>query len=241
VWNQRVVGSLSAMVLIAATACSQPSATPTETPTPASTVSAPSSVPAGYAATSVLIEETRGTNTVKVNLPQVAGGSAAVRDRFNTGMRTALEDLFHPLADTSINDGSLMGDERSRVTTITEHIVGGVAIFNWYGRGAAHPNNSVATIVIDADTAHPVLLTDLWTDPQAAAERLSTLVPEIDDRVNPLTPPALDTFLNWVPTPQGFHTYVPVAHALGDYLPVTVPWDRISELLTPQMRAALVG
>ncbi len=195
----------------------------------------------GYQASSMLIDDTRGTTVIKVNLPQVRGGSPAVRDQFNIGMRTALDDAVGPDSNTTVDDGSLVGDERSRVTNLGPHVVGGVAVFNWYSKGAAHPNNSVATIVIDADTAQPVLLNDIWTDPQAAAERLSTLVPQIDSRVDPLTPPALDTFLNWVPTPEGFHVYVPVAHALGDYLPVTVPWDQIADLMKPERRSALTG
>ena len=49
------------------------------------------------------------------------------------------------------------------------------------------------------------------------------------------------TDIRVVPTPEGFHVYVPVAHVLGDYLPVTVPWNDIADLMTPQMRTALIG
>ncbi|RDH77074.1 hypothetical protein DVS77_19115 [Mycolicibacterium moriokaense] len=187
------------------------------------------------------VKETRGSNAIDVQLPQVTGGMAAVRDRFNSGMRAALGDLSGPASDTTIDDGQLPGDERSRVTTITPHVVAGVAIFNWYSEGAAHPNNGVATIVIAADTAQPILLTDVFGDQQAAAERLTTSVTQINSDVGPLTPPSIDTFLNWVPTPQGFHTYVPVNHAMGDYFPVTVPWDQISDLMSPEMRTALIS
>lgn len=189
----------------------------------------------------VPVREQRGSNSINVQLPQIAGGSAAVRDRFNDGMRTALEDLVESASDTTVNDGALAGDERSRVTTVTPHVVAGVAVFNWYGAGAAHPNNSVATITIAADTAQPIVLKDVFVDQQATAERLSTIVTRMDDRVGPLTPPSIDTFLNWVPTPEGFHTFIPVAHALGDYLPMTVPWDQISDLMTPAMRTALIS
>ena len=71
-------------------------------------------------------------------------------------------------------------------------------------------------------------------------DQLATLVTRIDNRTEPVEP-ALDTFLDWVPTPEGFHVYVPVAHVLGDYLPVTVPWNDIADLMTPQMRTALIG
>jgi len=221
------------LVIAAATACGEQDA-------PTTSFTAATTAQSAYQATSILVDETRGPNTVKVNLPQVMGGSPAVRDRFNSGMRTALDDLAGPAVDTTIDDGTLMGDERSGVTTLGPHVVGGVAIFNWYAKGAAHPNNSVATIVIDAGTAKPVMLQDIWTDPQAAVVRLATVLPQIDDRVGALEP-GLDIYANWVPTPDGFHVFVPVIHAMGDYLPVTVPWDKISDLMTPQMRTALAG
>lgn len=230
---------LTVLMLAGVTACApQGGSTTTETvttPTSPGTSSA-----AAYTATTVAVNETRGTNIVDVTLPQLAGGAPAVRDRFNSGMHAALEDLLGPAVDTTINDGSLLDGDSSRVTALGPNVVGGVAIFNWYAKGAAHPNNSVATIVIDARTAKPVLLTDIWTDPQAAAAKLATLVTRIDNRTEPVEP-SLDTFLDWVPTPEGFHVYVPVAHVLGDYLPVTVPWNDIADLMTPQMRTALIG
>jgi hypothetical protein len=209
------------------------------TSTPASSATAPTTAAESYQPTLLSVQEKRGSNSVNVQLPQITGGSAAVRDRFNNGMRTALDDLVGPASDTTVEDGMLAGDERSKVTTVTPHVVAGVAVFTWYGAGAAHANNSVATITIDAGTAQPILLKDVFTDRKAAAERLSATVTQVDNQVGPLTPPSIDTFLNWVPTAQGFRTYVPVAHALGDYYPVTVPWGQISDLMTPAMRTAL--
>ena len=64
-----------------------------------------------YTATTVKVDETHGSNTVDVTLPQVTGGTAAVRDRFNSGMRAALDDLLGPAVDTTINDGSLLDSD----------------------------------------------------------------------------------------------------------------------------------
>ena len=230
------------LMLAGVTACGQQAgSTTSETvTTPTSAGTANSSPAPAYAATKLVVNETRGSNTVDVTLPQVSGGTPAVRDRFNSGMHAALEDLLGPAVDTAIYDGSLLDGDSSRITTLGPNVVGGVAIFNWYAQGAAHPNNSVATIVIDARTAKPVLLKDIWTDPQAAATKLAALVTRIDNCTEPVEP-SLDTFLDWVPTPEGFHVYVPVAHVLGDYLPVTVPWNDIADLMTPQMRTALIG
>ena len=240
--------SWAAIGLIAgATACAQQNsqeATSTVTVTTSDTASAPTTsstaaAAAEFTATLLPVKETSGTNSIDVKLPQLTGGSAPVRDRFNSGMRTALDDLAGPATDTTIKDGQLAGDERSRVTTITPRVVAGVAIFNWYAKGAAHPNNGVATITIDADTARPILLSDVFADQQAAGERLATAVTQINSDVIPFDQ-SIDNFLNWVPTAEGFHVYVPVIHAMGDYVPVTVPWDRISDLMTPAMRTTLI-
>ncbi|MGV9709631.1 hypothetical protein ACWDTI_03085 [Gordonia sp. NPDC003424] len=186
----------------------------------------------------VPVSGTRGTTTFDVNLPQISGGPDAVRARFNSGIRATLDDLLRPAADTTITDGELAHGERSRVTTISPNVVAGVTIYNWYGKGAAHPNNSVATITTNAKTAQPILLSDVFTDPAAAAQRLADAVNRIEPEAAPIAP-AIENFANWVPLPAGFHIYVPVVHALGDYLPVTVPWSELSDLLAPGMQAVL--
>jgi hypothetical protein len=244
--------SLAALILVAAAACGQQNsneaastvtvtesgATQTQPSAPSSSASA--TAQAGtFQATLLPVQETHGTTSINVKLPQVTGEPAAVRDRFNNGMRTALDQFVTPDSDTTVDDGGLAQDEKSRVTTNTPHVLAGVAIFNWYTKGAAHPNNSVATIAINVDSAQPILLTDVFSDQQAAADRLSTAVTQINPDVAPVDP-RTDNFLNWVPLPEGFHVYVPVSHVMGDYFPVTVPWDRISDLMTPAMRTALI-
>lgn len=211
------------------------------TTTPSSTESTPEPTKAnGYEGTLLPVQETHGSTTVNVQLPQVSGGAAPVRDKFNSGMRAALDQMITSGADTTIEDGSLPGNARSEVTTITPHVIAGVAVFNWYTKGAAHPNNSVSTIATNVDTAAPILLSDVFPDQQAAAQRLTEVVLEINRSVGPLDPPSIDNFLNWVPIDRGFRVFVPVSHAAGDYWPVTVPWNRISDLMTPAMRTTLI-
>ncbi|MED5803143.1 hypothetical protein VX037_19135 [Gordonia sp. Z-3] len=194
----------------------------------------------GYRPTLVRTDGRRASTTYDVQLPRIDGGESAVRDRFNSGMRAALDDVVTGLTDTTVSDGSLADDERSRVTTITDDVVAGTAIFTTDAQGAAHPNNHVATIAIDAHTAAPILLDDVFLDTDSAAAELAAAVARIDPRVDPVYPD-IDNFLNWVPLANGFHTYVPVVHALGDWLPVTVPWDEISALLRPGMADQLSG
>ncbi len=194
----------------------------------------------GYRPTLVRTDGRRASTTYDVQLPRIDGGESAVRDRFNSGMRAALDDVVTGLTDTTVSDGSLADDQRSRVTTVTDDVVAGTAIFTTYAQGAAHPNNHVATITIDAHTAQPILLDDVFLDTDAAAAQLAAAVTRIDPRADPVHPD-IDNFLNWVPLANGFHTYVPVVHALGDWLPVTVPWDEISALLRPGMADQLSG
>ena len=193
-----------------------------------------------FEATLLPVKEMRGPASIDIQLPQLTGGDAAVRDRFNSGMRTALDDFAKPAdSPTTIVDGSLPEDTRSGVTAITPNVVAGVAVFNWYAEHGAHPYNGVATITIDAKTAKPVLLTDVFPDQQAAAQRLATKVTELNPQVVPFDQ-TMEQFLNWVPTPNGFRVYVPVIHAMGDYWPVTVPWGEISDLMTPAARTTLI-
>lgn len=225
---------------VTVTASDESSSATTATDTPSSSTTASPTLDEPFQATLVPVTESRGSTTINVQLPQVTGGDAAVRDRFNSGMRTALDQVVGPDSDTTVEDGALDGDAVSQVTTITPGVIAGVAIFNWYAQGAAHPNNSVATITIAVETAQPVLLSEVFVDQQAAADRLASAVTQLDPRVDPLGPTTIDTFLNWVPTSDGFRVFVPVIHAMGDYLPVTVPWDQISDLMTPDMRTVLV-
>lgn len=204
---------------------------------------APTGTAARYVATTVHLAGTHGTNAFDVHLPQVTvatGGVAMVRDRFNSGMRQTLTDQITDTDGTTVRDGQLLSGEHSAVTTITDHVVAGVAIYSGYTRDAAHPNNSVATITIDTPTGRPIRLSDVFANLQLTATRLAADVTRIDPRTAPVAP-EIDTFSNWVPTGAGIRFYIPVPHALGDYLPVTVPWHDIDDLLRPGMDDTLGG
>lgn len=85
-----------------------------------------------------------------------------------------------PLAseETSVSDGELPGGYRSGVTRIGA--VAGRIVLLWYGKGAAHPNRSLGTVVIATTTATPVTVDDLYRDRSAALDRLRSLLPELD-------------------------------------------------------------
>ncbi|WP_166903782.1 RsiV family protein [Mycobacterium sp. DL440] len=193
------------------------------------------------------VKGTEGTVTYQVDLPQLRGGNTAVRDRFNTGMRAALGDCLKPSegnAPVTIAPAVLGEDDRSEVSHIGTGAVAGVLLVNIFVDHAAHPFNAVSTTVINARTAEPIMITDLFTDQTAG---LSALVDGIkaeiagDEKLaNQAAPePVADQLANWVPDDDGLVIYLPVAHVLGDYYPVTVDWDAIAGVLAPGMRETL--
>lgn len=181
-----------------------------------------------------------GTVTYDVHLPQLSGGVDAVRDRFNDGTRAALRDLIENLPGpskdltVSINDGDVgPGPETTRVALIGPHVVAGIQVYLWYAGGAAHPNVSVSTTVVNGDTAQPITYDDLFPNQYAAMERLREVLPGLDP-TGRVRPDSVNVRLEqWLPAPTGLRFYVPVSHAAGDFVPITVPWEKIADLIDP--------
>lgn len=175
-----------------------------------------------------------------ITTPQLRGGNLAVAERFNGAMRASVAGQPQPSADMVVNDGGLEGGYRSGVTRIGSGAVAGRTVLYWNG-GGAHPNYSMGTVVIATRTATPITVDDLYSDRTAAPARLRTLLPQLDASLR-LTRELLsdDRFANiWLPTSAGLEVYVPVAHVIGDFVPVVVPWDRIADLLRPGMLETL--
>ena len=188
----------------------------------------------GYVGRVEVVSGTVGAVSYQVDLPQLGGGDPVVRGRFNSGMRAALDDFLKADGDGSvtITPGWLVGDEKSRVSHIGPGAVAGVLLLNVYYAGGAHPSNQVATTVIDAQTARPVLITDLFTDRSAGLTALADAV-GVD--------PEVDQLANWVPSADGVVVYVSVSHAEGDYRAVTVPWAELAGVLVPGTAQRLGG
>ncbi|SPX79805.1 hypothetical protein [Mycobacteroides abscessus] len=217
------------------------------TPSGSSTNSAPAgpapgtAPPAfGYTPELVPAKGVDGTVTYDVHLPQLSGGVDAVRDRFNDGTRAALRDLIENLPGpskdltVSINDGDVgPGPETTRVALIGPHVVAGIQVYLWYAGGAAHPNVSVSTTVVNGDTAQLITYDDLFPNQYAAMERLREVLPGLDP-TGRVRPDSVNVRLEqWLPAPTGLRFYVPVSHAAGDFVPITVPWKKIADLIDP--------
>lgn len=222
-----------------------------------STTSSPTALPAstavaafGYTPGSVAVKEKRGAVDLEVTLPQLTGGNAGVCDRFNTAMRTVLSGISgSPGLDQSVQVGDgqvghVKPYESSRVTRIGAHVVAGVLITEDNWSGEAHPSTRVGTVVINTDTAQPIALSSVFPDQTRAYARLAALAPTLNRSGEPnLTGTDIsadaDTFAEWVPSPAGLTVYLSVPHALGDFLPITYPWDQIRDLVAPGMLTIL--
>lgn len=195
------------------------------------------------------VEGTKGTVTYKAELPQVKGGDAAVRDAFNGAMRTALDNYLKPTEDNvpvTVAPGVVDKDERSEVAHIGSGAVAGVLMLNIFVDHAAHPFTTVSTTVIDAHTAKPIAITDLFSDPSAGltalVDGIKAEIADEDKLADERAPePVADQLATWVPDDDGVVVYIPVTHVLGDSYPVTVDWDKLASVLAPGMREKLTA
>ncbi len=213
----------------------------TPAPTP------PTAKPAfGFTPTLESVSGKQGRVDYKVLLPQVTGDKAAARDRFNEGMRTALNDIVRSFEDpklttpVTVGDGQLLARESSRVSAIGPHVVAGLAVF-LTNSGGPYPSHTVATITINCDTAQPVMFGDVFPNQEQAREHLRKLTQELgpSDQMKAAGDMKSEQFLQWLPAPTGLTFYISVPHVAGDYVPVTVPWARIRDLVAPGMQQVL--
>ncbi|TQF74055.1 DUF3298 domain-containing protein [Rhodococcus spelaei] len=255
--TRRVV-PIAAAVLLGAAGCSSdtggtaapvPSAQSVSAESTASVggTSEPSAASTAYTATTTRVTGDNGRVRYDVVLPQVAGGDPAVAAEFNQSVHAALQDQIDGSAGERF---TLEGRDESKVAHIGTRVVAGLLVTSWNADPpGAHPTPLVATVVIDADSAQPITLGGLFPDLHAGLQRLS----EESARLLPATAvgegfersgiePAEANFANWIPTPAGmeihFADYQVGPHAAG-LVVVTVPWDRLDDVIAPALRAVV--
>ncbi|MFE3293002.1 RsiV family protein [Rhodococcus sp. NPDC059234] len=259
--SARRVFSVAAVLLLGGAGCATdtggtalpapgvPSAPAGRASTTATETTAATAAPAAYTATSMRVSGDNGRVRYDVVLPQVAGGDPAVTGEFNESMRAALQDQI---------DGSpgerftLDGRNESAVARIGNRVLAGLLVTSWNADPpGAHPTPLVATVVIDGDNAQPITLGALFPDLPAGLRRLS----DESARLLPATAvgagfdrsgiePTEANFANWLPTPAGmeihFADYQVGPHAAG-LVVVTVPWDRLDDVIAPAVRDVVSG
>lgn len=234
---------LAAMVLVVAVGGSSACGVDISPPTPVATIGESRSPVNGFTA----VTEPRagslpdGTEW-SVQLPQVRGGDRQIRAAFNGKFEAILQVLTGAPSGNGlvIGDGSIGTAERSR-TIVGDRTLSGVVIVMANARQAAHPSLDVETAVFNALTGE--VIDEPFADRSTAERALGELAPRYDPtgRLNSSSGASYAGLSSWVPLPEGLHVYVSVPHVMGDYLPVTIPWDRVSGLLTPDAREVLVG
>lgn len=207
-----------------------------------STVTDTASPARGYVASLTDRSGSDGDVAYDVQVPTLSGGSTVVTQRFNDSMRASVAGQLRKPTDIpgkmTVKPGRLANDERSRVTHIGPGVVAGLLLTNAYIAGGAHGSTLIGTIVITTKSAQPVMLSDLFTSPSTG---LATLAARVKERK---TDPAGETVFvqdpardmaNWLPSPAGLTVYGAVTHAAGDWLPITVPWSELKDVISPAM------
>ena len=218
--------SPSSTVTVATT--SQPSVTTT------SVAVAPSTDGFGPGAAGRAGDARNGSNW-NIKIPQLVSGEKKVRDAFNTAMDNDANRLVTEAKEAdqavTITDGELTPEESSRVV-IAKTTLSGALITVGAAEGAAYPTQTVNTVVVEAGAGKQLSLDDVFTDPAVARQTLAALAPAADTtgRLQD-APVAADSLQEWIALDEGLHLYVPVIHALGDYVPVTVAWSDLAEQL----------
>ncbi|CAM3544435.1 hypothetical protein ACXYTP_24410 [Tsukamurella ocularis] len=197
----------------------------------------------GYVPGSTRVSGSDRAVTYDVEVPTLSDGSASVTARFTTSIRASLDDRVRELGGAprpvTLARGSLANGEGSRVSRIGLRSVAGILLTNYFMQGAAHPNNQIGTVVINTDTAQPILLSQLLPTPDATA-RVKELIREQATADGPtLFLNESTTLANWLPTDAGITFYVPVAHAAGDFRPFALPWSDLADIVPADVRDVL--
>ncbi|MGZ8748198.1 MAG: DUF3298 domain-containing protein [Mycobacterium sp.] len=115
-------------------------------------------------------------------------------------------------------------------------------IYGSLGFGA-HPTSYIGTIVIDTRSTDPIMLTDLFVDPQAGLNRLAEQTRSIlaADGLEvgadePGIAPVAENFANRIPTREGLEFHFS-EYQFGPRLPavVTVPWTALTPMMAPAL------
>jgi hypothetical protein len=223
-----------------------PSSSTSATSTAVPTSTAPSTTGApptrNYAVTTTTIEgstDDRQGNW-RSTFGELSGGDPAVVDAFNGASHAAAMDQVEAAKEGTAPGAQWNFESNGNVTfrsiAVAQVIFGSL----YYG---AHPSHQIGTIVIDSRSADPIMLVDLFSDPQAGLDRLAeqtrTLLAQDGLDVpadEPGAAPKAENFANWIPTPDGLEFHFN-EYQFGPRLPavVTVPWAQLSDVMAPAM------
>lgn len=223
------------------TAASSPtSAAPTTTP-PAGASGVSNGQTYTVTRTAIEGDSADGRGSWSTDFGLLAGGDHAVVEAFNGASHAAAQDQVNA-AMKGAADGSTPWTFEADGTVSFRSVVVAQIFYGALTYGA-HPTAYVGTVVIDSRSRDPVMLADLFTDPQAAlnviAEQTRAILAKDGLEIPPDEPgaqPKAENFANWIPTADGLEFHF-AEYQFGPRLPavVTVPWSAVADMLTPTM------
>ena len=157
-------------------------------------------------------------------IAELSVGDPAVVEAFNHASRIAATEQIDKVKAES-NPGEQWNFESYGQVTFRSIAVAQLILgTHYYG---VHPTSYISTVVIDSRSADPIMLADLFTDPQAGLHRLSELTG---------AEPRAENFVNWIPTAGGLEIHF-APYQFGIALPETktVSWPALADLLAPVM------
>jgi hypothetical protein len=169
------------------------------------------------------------------------GGDPAVVEAFNHASRTAVLDQIDE-AVKATSEGTTPWTFEATGQVSFRPIAVAQIIYGSLGFGA-HPTAYISTVVIDTRSTDPIMITDLFVDPQAGLDRLAeqtrTMLAADGLEVGPGEPgiaPKGENFANWIPAGEGLELHFN-EYQFGPRQPavVTVPWTALTGMIAPVM------
>jgi hypothetical protein len=188
-----------------------------------------------YTATSERIKRIVGTVAVDVKVPQVEGGNPDVATVFNDEMQRALLAQADSLTAGKLEDGPDSG------VRIGERVLSGLL---WTESTSFLTAESVAlasTVVVDANSGSLITLASLFKDLDKGLMRLQEEAQQLGPSANDSfdgsrLEPSEKIFERWTAETEGMRLYFDqglVAPEAEGIIDLTIPWDKLNDVLKP--------
>ncbi|CAO5252022.1 RsiV family protein [Frankia sp. AgKG'84/4] len=176
--------------------------------------------------------------TVTVTIPVLAGPDENVVRRVDQAVVAYVNEEMNQTAEANLT-----------LTAGAPHVGAAVLALSFggdrYPPGAAHPTALAAGLVFDLRTGDRIRIEDVFTSTDAGLRRLAAIVrPELDRRfpggpTGGVTDPVTANYQQFVVTPRGLVVIVTdLPYVLGPQS-VLAPWERLRDLVRPDLAAVL--
>jgi hypothetical protein len=192
---------------------------------------------APYTATSEKIQRILGTVAVDVELPQVQGGDPDVAEAFNDEMQKALQTQADSLTGGSLQDRPGSG------VRIGTRVLSGLLRTAAIDFTTATSTALVSTVVMDATSGSLITLSSLFKDLNKGLMKLQELSQELGPSTSAGSnfdgtklEPSEKIFERWTAETSGMRVHFAqglVAAESAGIIDLTIPWDKLDDVLKP--------